>query len=44
MKGQLRMDKLKIYMDNCCYGRPFDNSTQIINPIKFVEIWREQYD
>jgi len=19
------MDKLKIYLDNCCYGRPFDN-------------------
>ena len=22
------MDKLKIYMDNCCYNRPFDDMTQ----------------
>ena len=23
------MDKLKIYLDNCCYNRPFDDQTQI---------------
>ncbi|MCL2055484.1 MAG: hypothetical protein FWG90_13775 [Oscillospiraceae bacterium] len=23
------MDKLKIYLDNCCYGRPFDNQNDI---------------
>ncbi|MCL2019350.1 MAG: hypothetical protein FWG70_06260 [Oscillospiraceae bacterium] len=28
------MDKLKIYLDNCCYGRPFDNQNDI-------EIYRE---
>jgi len=22
------MDKLKIYLDNCCYGRPFDDLSQ----------------
>ncbi|MDR0220470.1 MAG: hypothetical protein LBI54_03570 [Lachnospiraceae bacterium] len=22
------MDKIKVYMDNCCYGRPFDDLTQ----------------
>ena len=22
------MDKLKIYLDNCCYGRPFDDFSQ----------------
>jgi hypothetical protein len=23
------MSKLKIYMDNCCYNRPFDDMTQV---------------
>ncbi|MCL2048170.1 MAG: hypothetical protein FWG87_05535 [Defluviitaleaceae bacterium] len=23
------MDKLKIYLDSCCYGRPFDNQNDI---------------
>lgn len=23
------MDKMKIYLDNCCYNRPFDNQEQI---------------
>ena len=23
------MEKLKIYLDNCCYNRPFDNQTQM---------------
>ena len=23
------MDKLKIYLDNCCYGRPYDNQNDI---------------
>ncbi|MCL2051907.1 MAG: hypothetical protein FWG91_09315 [Lachnospiraceae bacterium] len=23
------MEKLKIYLDNCCYGRPFDNQNDI---------------
>ena len=24
------MEKLKIYLDNCCYGRPFDNQNDTI--------------
>ena len=27
---------MRIYLDNCCYNRPFDDQAQIIaNPVEF---------
>ena len=31
---------LKIYLDNCCYGRPFDDLSQEKNNFDYTK-WRE---
>lgn len=38
------MKKLKLYLDNCCFNRPYDitkNEIKIINPINFIEFLEE---
>ena len=46
---------IKIYFDNCCYNRQFDdfsvvkngleaNAKLLLNPIDFVEMWGEIND
>ena len=29
MKGAMVLQKIKVYLDNCCYNRPYDDQTQL---------------